>query len=69
MYEKLALLLNDENSVSKTNIYSLFEVELGRTISPSELAVIADWSDNFNEEVIELALKEAVFNGSHVDKI
>lgn len=63
LYEKLALLLNNDELKEETNIYNMFEVELGRTISPSELAVIADWSDNFNEEIIELALKEAIFNG------
>ena len=63
MYEKLALILSNDDKLLPTNIYSIFENELGRTISPSELAVITDWSDHFNQEVIELALKEAVFNG------
>lgn len=63
MYEKLAILLSNDEKILETNIYSIFENELGRTISPSELAVIADWSDQFNQEVIEMALKEAVFNG------
>lgn len=63
MFEKLALLLSNDEKILPTNIYSVFENELGRTISPSELAVITDWSDHFNQDVIEMALKEAVFNG------
>ena len=37
---------------------------MGRTISPSELAVIADFTENYSAEIIVLALKEAVFNGA-----
>ncbi len=62
LYEKLALLINDEKKDNK-NIYEIFEKELGRTISPSELAVISDFTENYNEEIIILALKEAIFNG------
>ena len=64
LYEKIALLINGENKKDNKNIYEIFEKELGRTISPSELAVIADFTENYNEEIIILALKEAVFNGA-----
>lgn len=64
LYEKLALLINEEKKEDNTNIYEIFEKELGRTISPSELAVIADFTENYSAEIIVLALKEAVFNGA-----
>lgn len=63
LYEKLALLINEEKKDDNKNIYEVFEKELGRTISPSELAVIADFTENYDEEIIILALKEAIFNG------
>lgn len=63
LYEKLALLINEEKKEDNTDIYEIFEKELGRTISPSELAVIADFTENYSMEIIVLALKEAVFNG------
>ena len=64
LYEKLALLINEEKKEDNTDIYEIFEKELGRTISPSELAVIADFTENYSAEIIVLALKEAVFNGA-----
>lgn len=64
LYEKLALLINEEKKEDNTDIYEIFEKELGRTISPSELAVIADFTENYSTEIIVLALKEAVFNGA-----
>lgn len=64
LYEKLALLINEEKKEDNTDIYEIFEKELGRTISPSELAVIADFTENYSVEIIVLALKEAVFNGA-----
>ena len=64
LYEKLALLINEEKKEDNTDIYEIFEKELGRTISPSELAVIADFTENYSMEIIVLALKEAVFNGA-----
>lgn len=64
LYEKLALLINEEKKEDNTDIYEIFEKELGRTISPSELAVIADFTENYSAEIIILALKEAVFNGA-----
>jgi DNA replication protein len=78
LYEKIAGLLisdiNKETKLNKTNIYELFEKEFARTLSPMEYEIINAWFDSSKtEEVIEYALKEAVYNGvsnfRYIDKI
>ena len=76
LYTKLAYFVINEEEVStkKTNIYDVFESEFARTLSPIEYELINGWMDaGFNEEVIILALKEAVYNGvnnlRYIDKI
>lgn len=76
LYEKLAfLVLNQEKEDSKTNnLFSIFEKEFGRTLSPIEYELINAWKENhFSEELILEALKEAVLNGvsnlRYIDKI
>ena len=76
LYEKLAfLVLNQEKEDSKpNNLFSIFEKEFGRTLSPIEYELINAWKENhFSEELILAALKEAVFNGvsnlRYIDKI
>lgn len=69
LYKKLAYLIVNENEVkeevSNENIYDNFEREFGRTLSPIEYEYINGWlNDDFNEEIINCALKEAVFNGA-----
>ncbi len=63
MYEKLALIVNEETKGENTDIYTTFEKEFGRTLAPSELSVIKEFKEHYNEEIIQLALKEAIFNG------
>ena len=66
LYEKLAfLVLNQEKEDSKpNNLFSIFEKEFGRTLSPIEYELINAWKENhFSEELILAALKEAVLNG------
>lgn len=63
LYNKLALLLNTENEDNKTDIYKIFEQELGRTLAPAEIKLIADLKENNSEELIIHALKNAVING------
>lgn len=63
-YDKLVL-----NGVSKeetnTDIFSSFEREFGRTLSPIEYERINSWvSSGVSEEMIINALNEAVINGS-----
>lgn len=75
MYNKLAMtIINDKKEPPKTTIYDNFEKEFGRTLSPMEYEIIGAWLDgNYTEELIELALKEAVYNGvsnlRYIDKI
>ena len=78
LYKKLALtIINEEekqdNNDKKINIYSEFEKEFGRTLSPIEYELIGSWGEVNSEEIIELALKEAVYNGvtnlRYIDKI
>ena len=74
LYEKLAFALNDVEDKSDSNLYSIFETEFGRTLSPMEFEIINGWIDNgYSEELIILALKEATYNGvsslRYIDKI
>ena len=80
LYKKMAYLVINKEQVEevdeskKTNIYDDFEREFGRTLSPIEYELISGWLDNeFTEEIILCALKEAVFNGvsnlRYIDKI
>ena len=76
LYNKLAYLnINEEdNKEETTNIYDSFENEFARTLSPIEYELIKSWLDNdYSEELILCALKEAVYNGvknlRYIDKI
>lgn len=75
LYSKLGFLLteNDDKEVEKNNIYNIFESEFGRTLSPLEYEAIGNWQKEFSDELILLALKEAVYNGvsnlRYIDKI
>lgn len=74
LYNKIALILINEKKEKQTNIYDKFEKEFARTLSPIEYEIIGAWlDDNYNEEIIEEALKEAIYNGvtnlKYIDKI
>jgi DNA replication protein len=77
LYQKLGfIIINDEkkNEAKESTIFSTFESELGRTLSPMEYEIINTWQDGeYTEELIILALKEAIFNGvtslRYIDKI
>ena len=79
LYLKLMNLVLDEtdeidSGSSKNNdIFSLFEQELGRTISSMEVEIIKEWLDSYEEELIKEALKEAIYNDvrnlKYVDRI
>ena len=63
-----------EDEDKETEIYSVIETELGRTLSPIEYETIGGWINaNISEELIKEALKEAVLNGvgnlKYIDKI
>lgn len=74
LYEKIALSLDTKEEDNNSNIFSLFEKEFGRTLSPMEYEIINAWFDSgYSEELITLALKEATYNGvsnlRYIDKI
>jgi len=74
LYEKLAFSLNQVEEKEDTNLYSIFEIEFGRTLSPMEYEIINSWKDSgYSDELIILALKEATYNGvsnlRYIDKI
>ena len=76
LYEKLVLYIIDEEEepANETEIYTIIERELGRTLSPIEYETIGGWLNaNISEELIKEALKEAVLNGvnnlKYIDKI
>ena len=78
LYNKMLNLLIDlQLGTSKnidTNIFAVFEQELGRTLSPMEVKIIKEWiNDDITEELIKEALKEAILNNvrnlKYIDRI
>jgi DNA replication protein len=75
LFNKLAFkVLNEEIKAEKKNLFDTFEKEFGRTLSPIEYELIGGWqSGEFSDELIVLALKEAVYNGvfnlRYIDRI
>ena len=78
LYNKLYSLLLDDNPKEELDetkdIYLKLETELGRTITPLEVELINEWlRDGVTEEIIEEALKEAVYNNvrsfKYIDRI
>ena len=75
-YEKLAFCLIEKKEEKQipTTLFDSFEKEFGRALSPIEFEIIKGWMENdFTEEIILMALKEAVYNGvfrlNYIDKI
>ena len=53
----------DPNNIDVNNIYSLFENEFGRTLTPFEIDTIRDWVESgFTLDLIKSALGEAIRN-------
>ena len=79
LYNKIYSILLDDNNVQEEktpskDIYLKFENEIGRTTSPAEVEQINEWiNDGTTEELIEEALKEAVYNNvrnlKYIDRI
>lgn len=74
LYDKLAfLIIKKEENEKPTSLFDKFEQEIGRTLSPMEYEIINGWLSTCNEEVIILALKEAIYNGvsnfRYIDRI
>ena len=58
LYNKLALVIMEDEVKEQTTIYDVFEKEFGRTLSSMEYEIIGAWLDQkFTEEIILLALK------------
>lgn len=77
-YNKLSMLMvdmmNDKEEKIDSNLFQTFEDEFGRTLSPMEYEIINGWvREQFSNEIIIEALKEATFNGvsslRYIDKI
>lgn len=71
-YDKL--IMNTKTEEVSTDIYSKFESEFGRVLSPIEYETINKWlSSGVKEDLILSALKEAVVSGAcnlrYIDKI
>jgi len=76
LYNKILNLFKEtkDDNIENTDIFSIFEKEFGRTISPMEYEIIKGWiNDKFSYELIIEALKEATYNNvtslSYIDKI
>lgn len=78
LYKKLfALTLNkkkEQEALDDTDLFSLFETELGRSLSPMEYEIIKEWTNNnYSDELIKEALKEAIYNNvrnlKYIDRI
>lgn len=71
-YDKL--VLNKKTDNNETDIYAMFEREIGRTLSSFEYELIGKWKEqNVSESIIKEALKESILNGvtsfKYIDKI
>ncbi|MGM9835032.1 MAG: DnaD domain-containing protein [Bacilli bacterium] len=63
IYEDISL--NTVKEVEKESIFTIFERELGRTISSFEIELINGWlMAGTSEELVIAALKEAIYNGA-----
>ena len=67
-------LNEEENKKQDNDLFSTFEKEFGRSLSPMEYEIINSWLESkIDKELILSALKETVFNGvnnlRYIDKI
>ncbi|MBC6297100.1 DnaD domain-containing protein [Listeria sp. FSL L7-1517] len=76
LYENIEAEGRQEKQIEKqTNLYSLFEAEFGRPLSPMEAEMLSAWldQDKTSPELIKEALKEAVIsqklNFRYIDRI
>ena len=65
---------NSEIESSKEDIFSIFESNFGRSLSPMDYEIINAWIDKgFSEDLVIAALNEAVYNGvpnlRYIDKV
>lgn len=72
LYDRLAL--NKKTESKDSDIFAIFESELGRVLSSYEYELINKWLDSgISEDTIKSALKEAILNNvrsfKYIDKI
>ena len=70
LYKKIMGIIvkneDEDKTIDNSDIYSIFEKEFGRTISPMECQIIKGWvDDKIPLELILEGLKEAVYNGAN----
>ncbi len=65
-YESIAMDISEkEKSDLTSDVFSLFERQLARPLSPTEFEIINKWLDRgYSEEIIENAVNEAIYNGT-----
>ncbi|MFM9282145.1 DnaD domain protein [Paenibacillus jiagnxiensis] len=69
------LFSSDYDPEGKRNLFTIFEREFGRPLSPMEFETISGWvdQDKYPEDLILMALKESVFAGKvhfrYIDRI
>lgn len=74
-YNKIiSFMIDKKEENNNKSIFSNFEREFGRTLSPTEIEIIESWKEsNFSDDMIFEALKEAVLSGvynmRYIDKI
>ena len=75
LYNKYFMnIINEEETVEANDIFSKFESEFGRTLSPIEYELINGWQEfGYNKELILEALRESILNGvtnlKYIDRI
>ena len=83
LWERIIILMKQEKSdqaiekeeAEEKNLYSMFEAEFGRPLSPIEIETLVAWieNDKYSSELIQLALREAVlsqvYNFKYIDRI
>lgn len=83
LWEKLMVLMKQKETATEIkqekqeekNLYSIFEAEFGRPLSPIEMDSLIMWTeeDAFSTELIQLALREAVlsqvYSFKYIDRI
>ncbi|AIQ19325.1 MULTISPECIES: DnaD domain-containing protein [Paenibacillus] len=74
-YGRTAVAVPGKAAEESRSLFSIFEKEFGRPLSPMECETISGWvdQDRYPEELILLALKESVFAGKvhfrYIDRI
>lgn len=78
LYQKLIYILvngvEEKKKEVSVDVFTTFEKEFGRTLSPMEYEIVNAWLDgDYSEELVLAALKEATYNGvsnlRYIDRI